>query len=311
MLAGWTTNACSDCHSIGSSAPQHGTTAPVATATSTEGCGASGTNCHTTYDVHALHKDAAGCTLSGCHDATLQARQADGQDLRLGRRAATRPTRPTRATIRRANHAPTNSAQANATFAGTACDACHVVAGGLNAEHSLATSAKTTNATNVCLNCHNNTASTTTIANNWSAKDTTSACAACHTGALAVHASVDATLHAAASSAGCASTGAGCHNTANLSAVGANKSANIHDTCLRCHDRTATAPNMAFDPAKDSCASCHASGSYNSATSVHNGTGGTGRRHRLHAPHRHDDGRRATPASTPAARRARAATAAR
>ena len=41
MLAGWTSNACSDCHSIASSAPQHGTTAPVVTTTSSEGCGAS------------------------------------------------------------------------------------------------------------------------------------------------------------------------------------------------------------------------------------------------------------------------------
>ena len=74
MLAGWTNDACSDCHSISSSAPQHGTTAPVAATTSPQGCGSSGTSCHTTYDVHALHKDATGgCTLAGCHDASLQA----------------------------------------------------------------------------------------------------------------------------------------------------------------------------------------------------------------------------------------------
>ena len=42
--------------------------------TSSAGCGASGPGCHSTYDVHALHKDASGgCTISGCHDAALQA----------------------------------------------------------------------------------------------------------------------------------------------------------------------------------------------------------------------------------------------
>ena len=51
-----------------------------------------------------------------------------------------------------------------------------------------------------------------------------------------------------------------------LSAVGADKSASIHDTCLRCHDRTATSPNHGFDPAKNSCASCHAAGSYDAVT---------------------------------------------
>ena len=85
---------------VGSSAPQHGTTAPVTPATSTEGCGASGTNCHTTYDVHALHKDAAGAARSPA--ATTPPSRAPSRRPRPAVRAAaaTRATRPTRATTR-------------------------------------------------------------------------------------------------------------------------------------------------------------------------------------------------------------------
>ena len=36
VLANWTSDACADCHSVTSSAPQHATTAPVVTATSAE-----------------------------------------------------------------------------------------------------------------------------------------------------------------------------------------------------------------------------------------------------------------------------------
>ena len=177
------------------------------------------------------------CTLTGCHDPSLQGAKPTAKTCGSGG-ACHSSYKSDTSHYPVALHAPTNSVQANATFASTACDACHVVTGGLNAEHALATSAKTTNATNTCLNCHNNSASTSAIADNWSARDTTSACEACHTGTLAIHASVDATKHAAASSTGCAATGAGCHNSAVLSAVGADKSTSIHDTCLRCHDRT-------------------------------------------------------------------------
>ncbi len=122
MLAGWTTNACSDCHSIGSSAPQHGATAPVVTTTSTEGCGASGADCHTTYDVHAVHKDAAGgCTLSGCHDATLQAAkpvlQTCGQATGCHQNAMATHTAPAH------NASGTDAGVSNT--GGLACSTCH------------------------------------------------------------------------------------------------------------------------------------------------------------------------------------------
>ncbi|MDP2234194.1 MAG: hypothetical protein Q8K89_11195, partial [Actinomycetota bacterium] len=147
-------------------------------------------------------------------------------------------------------------------------------------EHNLSTSAKTTNPTNVCLNCHNNAASTTAIQSNWSTKDTVTACSTCHTGALTIHTDTNSTAHSDVLSAGCSSSGIGCHNTADLSQVGVTNvvNTNIHSTCLRCHDRTATAPNLAYNPANDTCGSgaeCHATaGQYNTTTAVHNGSGG-------------------------------------
>ena len=62
VTTSWPTKTCSACHTgtAGLAQVQHGSTAPVVNTTSTNSCGACGTNCHTTYDVHALHKNAAG-----------------------------------------------------------------------------------------------------------------------------------------------------------------------------------------------------------------------------------------------------------
>ena len=279
VLAGWTNNACSDCHSITSGSPQHNTTiAPTIAAYPYGTCSDSGVNCHPSRDLHAIHKDAAGCNIADCHDFSIQAPKPWGANTcGVGGRCHTTYTNSTtHGGV--AEHSPTNTAQETATFSGVACGACHVVAaadGGLVAEHSLATSVRSYHSVNICANCHNQEAiSGATIRDDWAARDTTSACAACHTATLAIHATVDAGLHAAAGSAGCASTGPGCHNTGNLAAVGADKASNIHDTCLRCHDRTATAPNVAYDPANNTCGSCHAAAAYDAVTSVHNGSGG-------------------------------------
>ena len=113
VLANWTNNTCADCHAAGSSAPQHAATAPVVTATSAESCGASGTNCHTTYDVHALHKNAAGgCTLAGCHDATKQALKPTLKTCGSGGACHTTLKADT-SHYDAALHAPTNAAQAS------------------------------------------------------------------------------------------------------------------------------------------------------------------------------------------------------
>ncbi len=72
----WQTKRCDECHNsaVLPMLEQHSTIAPVVNATSAQSCGASGAGCHTTYDVHALHKDAAGgCTIAGCHNASVQA----------------------------------------------------------------------------------------------------------------------------------------------------------------------------------------------------------------------------------------------
>ncbi len=50
---------------------QHDTTAPPVTASTTDGCLSA--NCHPTSNLHAIHGDAAGCNLTGCHDFSLQA----------------------------------------------------------------------------------------------------------------------------------------------------------------------------------------------------------------------------------------------
>ena len=88
---------------------------------------------------------------------------------------------------------------------------------------------------------------------------------------------------------------------------------NIHSNCLRCHDRTATAPNVAYNPANDTCGSgreCHATaGLYNTTTFVHNGATGAGLADGNDTTHHTADLAPAGyAASTPAARPARAAT---
>ncbi len=279
-------DTCTACHTgtLGLAQVQHGTTAPVVNTTSTNSCGATGVNCHTTYDVHALHKDAAGgCALSGCHDYTKQGLNPTIQTCGQagGCHAAYTNTTHLHATDA-AKHQPTNTTQASATtFASTACGACHDIrnsGSSLTTEHALPTSVKTNNA-NVCLNCHNNAASTTAITGNWATKDTATACSTCHTGTLAIHATANSTAHTKTNT-GCGNTGPGCHPTNDLSQVGTpSTTANIHTNCLRCHDRVAAATtwtsamlttpaNMRWNPALTTCGAatgCHTSGFYNPA----------------------------------------------
>ena len=68
--AKWPNKSCADCHNatvLGAAESMHTTASPVAMGSSVAGCGATGPGCHTTYDLHDLHKDK-GCTLAGCHD---------------------------------------------------------------------------------------------------------------------------------------------------------------------------------------------------------------------------------------------------
>ncbi len=262
----WTNNDCAECHTI-----NHTITAPVALATSTEGCGATGTNCHNTYDVHTLHKDAASCALSGCHQAaTIDARPTAKS---CGNTDACHDT------YTQANHynagLHTSTTQGAAAYSlngqSNTCSACHGMV--LNAEHTKSTSAMSGSGSG-CLKCHNNTGSTTAITGNWS----TDLCNACHDGSgiTAAHGNVSA--HSATNT-GCGSTGVGCHNTANLSRAGADKSVNIHNDCMTCHDPAGAASwsygvsgNLAYAPSAKSCgqaSGCHTSAYYSTATKVH------------------------------------------
>ncbi|MDO8987199.1 MAG: hypothetical protein Q7V14_03135, partial [Coriobacteriia bacterium] len=224
------TDTCVACHTasvLGATEVQHATSnAPAVLATSSLSCGATGTNCHVSYDLHELHKSAsAGCNLTGCHDYTKQGIKPTGKTCgQVGGCHTTYTVSSHAHATDAAKHQPTNTTQADAvTFYATACGACHDIRNSnssLTLEHNLATSAKTTNATNVCLNCHNNADSTTAISSDWSARDTTLACSTCHTGALVIHADKNSTAHSDVLSAGCSNSGVGCHNTDDLSNVG-------------------------------------------------------------------------------------------
>lgn len=292
VVTGVWAKTCAECHTTGTLTgfEQHSASAPVANATSSLGCGASGTNCHSTYDVHALHKNAAsGCNLSGCHDYSKQGAAPAIAGMSCGSGGGACHATYTGTTHAHAadaaKHQPTTSVQASSTtFAGVACGSCHDIrtsGSSLTTEHALATSAKTGNA-NVCLNCHNNALSTTAITGNWATKDTTSACSTCHTGALIVHADPNATAHTKTNT-GCANSGAGCHPTGDLSQVGTpSTTANIHSTCLRCHDRAGSASwtsamlttpgNVKWDPTVTTCGAatgCHTSAYYSTSTKQH------------------------------------------
>lgn len=84
VTGNWTTDTCSDCHNVTDmpTMTQHAATAPVVLGTEAQGAGScQTTGCHTTLDLHALHKGSAatpparaalGCAFTGCHDYTKQ-----------------------------------------------------------------------------------------------------------------------------------------------------------------------------------------------------------------------------------------------
>jgi len=294
----WTTNSCSDCHNVTNmpTVIQHATTvATTATATGSAGCSASGVNCHNTTDLHQIHRNAAtGCDLAGCHDAAAKNKKPTGTSCGSAGVCHTTGYNTNTSFGTHANstettdHAPVTTTQQTQTFLGNSCNACHVVAktdGGLVTEHGLSTSTMTVNAGNVCRNCHNNSSAAvaSAIATGWGTpnnlKDTSGACGTCHTGTLATHADANTGAHTKTNT-GCASTGPGCHNSGDLSQVGAvtTVNTNIHSTCLRCHDRTGSASwtnamlttpgNVKWSATANTCGAatgCHTSGYYNPA----------------------------------------------
>lgn len=286
-VGNWTTDSCIDCHqaSVIPGAVMHGSGSlayPVP-ATGSAGCASSGNNCHASNDLHALHKDdPGGCDLAGCHDAahknvkpTATSCGATGACHTTG--FNTNMTFPTHTPDDEPVHAPTDTTQANASWAlaGATCNACHIVSladGGLRGEHAISTSIMSVVPGNVCRNCHNSTASDSAIAGGtWTTnRNTVNACAQCHTvgNGIGVHTTENAAAHTDVTSPSCGNTGAGCHPTNNLAAVGTpTTTANIHANCLRCHDRagSATVPapgggNMRWNASLDTCGQggeCH------------------------------------------------------
>lgn len=175
----WSTNNCTDCHNttnMGVGFTQHSAVAPVATATEAQGAGScQATGCHTTLDLHALHKGsastpparaAAGCALTGCHDFTKQGRKPTGKSCGAGGACHnTAPTHPNEAaahqTIDTANCARCHEGVGNTVFsdirdvykssgfgniAAHTCASCHNAGANLGATNTAD-----------CVDCHNAT----------------------------------------------------------------------------------------------------------------------------------------------------------
>ena len=244
--------------------------------------------CHITTELRQLHSKA-GCTPSGCHSATGDVfgsgRRTCGGGVAAG--ACHSGYTETGAGHEGVTviHSPRGIAQASDTsFNGVACGACHDIrANGTSLidEHSLLTATRTVVPGDTCLNCHNAAGAAAAIADHWALRESTSACAACHrAGGMSLPHTGDMTALHTSTSAGCASSGGGCHPTDLLSDIATPTPAGgLHSACLRCHDYTASGGNLAYDPTKKTCGSgrdCHGTaGQYDPATFVHDGMGGS------------------------------------
>jgi len=286
VLSDWKKRRCEDCHREGASSPMHSASVAGTVVASGElGCGRTGSGCHVANDVHALHPaKPAKCSGSakkgepGCHVLKVQAMEptvtACGGTVGAPCHRSYLNTSYTHKKDR-SLHAPKSRRAASYTFRGISCGSCHLMSPNgtsLTDEHALRTSRRSKVPGDNCRNCHNNPASAAAIANDWSARDTRDACEACHgrKGLSAAHAAMGS--HASRST-GCASTGAGCHPTGDLSRVGAGSY--LHRDCMRCHDRHRAGDNRAYDPSDKTCGSgraCHSRGrQYDPRTSVHDG----------------------------------------
>ncbi len=304
VLSDWKKRRCEDCHRLGTSSPMHGTAvADKVAAKSPEGCDDTGTGCHSSSDLHALHPDRpVDCSGSavkgepGCHNLDIQAHVPQAKSCGIGKKSC-HSTYDNDALSHKNDqdvHAPDGTAAAEDTSVSeTACGDCHFMAPdgmSLAQEHDRSTSTRSAQGT--CRGCHNDPASAIAIAKDWPGSDGPGACDVCHghAGLDATHGDPDSSSHQATGSEGCALSGAGCHPTSDLSAVGAPDTGGLHRDCVRCHAKTASDGNIAYDPTAKSCGSaraCHsATGAYDPASGVHDGatrTDGTDARHRATA----------------------------
>ncbi len=296
VLDKWKKHQCEACHGVGSAAPMHSTNvADTTQAESPLGCGESGPGCHEGNQLHALHAfkptDCSGAASDGepvCHTLGVESlkptvKTCGGTDTDTSCHPAVGGTYQHDGV--NDTHAPSNGvAAADTSYYGTACGDCHRMAPdgvSLIREHELATSEHSGNS-DECVNCHANDASVEAVADAWPQKSGAGACEACHgkPGLDPVHTGDVSSVHTVKSgSAGCASSGPGCHPTDDISEVGQpSTSSNIHATCLRCHDWTKSDGNLAYDPNKKTCGSgrdCHgAAGAYEPSTGIHDGAAG-------------------------------------
>ena len=293
VVANWKSRRCEACHKVGSSTPMHpAKEAGPAPATESPGCAESDSGCHEGADLHQLHADTPkNCSGSadedepGCHTLATEALKPTATSCGSGSDDSCHMAGSS-GTYRHEDvskvHSPDNDAAASAKFNGVACGRCHHMSDNgksLITEHALPTSARTIVEEDDCRNCHNASASADALDDEWSARNSTGACQACHgrAGLSAMHGTDVSEQHAVQDSDGCASSGPGCHPTSNLASIGTpTTTSGLHSTCLRCHDRTGAGSNGKYDPSKDSCGagrSCH--DEVDPATSEHEDADGT------------------------------------
>ena len=263
VRAGWTTNTCNDCHTVGSAAPIHGAVAPVAPAVSTAGCAGSGISCHTSANLHELHKNASSCQI-GCHtkDQGAIVKSCGSADSGC--------------------HKSYDSIHYNAT-AHTATgdiDGSFVLAC-VNCHSAVLLPAHSNTPASTCSGCHANSGAAPVILAGWNKN-----CSACHP---TKHVNLSS-VHQGQPVSGNACLGSGCHvgNSTNLMAV----HSGIANSCglAGCHD----AANKDKRPTKKSCGTggaCHdgkldgnhggdhsytAASNYNATTEVGCTNSGTG-----------------------------------
>lgn len=292
VLTDWKKRTCEACHRVGSSSAMHGAKVVEAVeATSPLRCGETGPGCHDVNDLHALHpdvpKDCSGSAAEGeggCHNLEVQAHVPTAKTCAGDAEQACHVPYVCDDYSHekdREVHSPGPVAAAD-LFEGVPCGACHRMEDdgtSLIAEHAVATSERKPDA-GLCRPCHDDDASVDAVADDWADRDTADACSACHgnDGLDAAHARGLTALHNS-DSEGCADTGPGCHPTGDLSQAGAPSTvANIHLTCLRCHDWRETDGNRPYDPGRKTCGSgrdCHRMrGEYSPESGVHDGRGG-------------------------------------
>jgi len=222
---------CTQCHNGvgGIAAASHLTTIPAALGSSTQGCTTGGAGCHSTTNLHVLHKgDGKGAdpACSACHLYAQQGLMPTSKTCGTGGTCHTAYTSASHNGL--TGDDATHTAIAMTTKVdgttydiggGNVCSSCH--SSGLKTAHTT----KAGWTTPYCLDCHNSAApvnSVTTIKiNSWSAQT----CDQCHiTNGPGKHTTYTLATHTATTGANtCATTG--CHATLDVRA--------LHNTATR------------------------------------------------------------------------------